>query len=154
MKNLLLPALLFGWLIFDSTKNNVLNNIKFRFGGVFFDGINGDLQSIRIGVRLIIDNNTPFSMPIDNFKGTVYFKEKEFAPLSQQEQGVVQANGSTTINYLLPIGQSQLIEAFGSFKKAVDFFKSAVSGGNFRLKGQITFRIANIVYYQDIDQVF
>ena len=105
MKNWFLPALLFGYLLFDSTKNNVLNNIKFRFGGVFFDGISGNLQFIRIGVRLIVDNNTPFSMPINNFKGIVYFKEKEFSPLSKQEMGVVKANDSTTINYLLPVGK-------------------------------------------------
>ena len=153
MKNWLLLALLFGWLAFDSTKNNVLNNIKFRFGGVFFDGINAN-GSIRIGVRLIIDNNTPLSMPIDNFKGMVYFKETAFAPLMQQESGVVQASASTTINYVLPMGENQFIQMFGSIQKAVDFFKSAAAGGNFRLKGQITFRIANIVYYQDIDQVF
>jgi LEA14-like dessication related protein len=150
----LIPVIVGSYLLFDNLKGNVLNNIKFRFGGIAFDGIGGDLKSIRFVVKLFVDNGSSLSVPIDAFEGDVYFKEKALTPIKQMRSANVKANMSTLLNIGVEVGASQLETVFGSWQKALSNLKDATNGNNYRLRGQITFRLANIVYYQEIDQTF
>jgi hypothetical protein len=154
MNILLITALVGGYYLFNSTKDDLLNKIKYRFGGVAFDGIGGDLQSVRLIVRLIVDNGTALTLPIDSFEGVVFFKDKTLTPIKSVGSQVAQSKGSTNLNYQIEVGKSQLETVFGSWQTALKQLGDAANKGNYRLKGQITFRVSNLVYYQEIDMTF
>jgi LEA14-like dessication related protein len=154
MSNWLLAIVVGGYLIFNNVKDNVLSNIKFRFGGIAFDGIGGDLQSIRFVVKLIVDNGSMTSIPLDAFDGVIFYKNRALAPIKQTRSADVKANSSTLVNYGVEVNRMMIESVFGSWQKALSNLKDASNTNNYRLKGQITFRLANIVYYQDIDQTF
>ncbi len=154
MKPWLLAAIVGGYLLFNTAKDDFLNKIHYRFGGVGFDGIGGDLQSIRLIVKLIIDNGNAVTLPIDGFEGFVYFKDKLLTPIKSVGSQVAKNNASTTIHYSMEVGKAQLAAVFGSWQTALKNLETAANTGNYRLKGTLSFRVSNLVYYKELDMTF
>ena len=154
MKSWILPVALAGWLLFNQAKDDFMNRINYRFGGVGFDGIGGDLQSVRLIVKLIIDNGNPVTLPIDGFDGAVYFKDKLLTNIKSVGSQVAKNNASTTINYQIEVGKPQLVTVFGAWQTALENLESAANAGNYRLKGTLSFRVSNLVYYKELDMTF
>ena len=141
-----------GYLWFNNVKSNLMDQIFFGFGGVDFDSIGRD--GIRLKVLLKVENHSATSFPIEGFEGVIYYKDKELAPIKSAGPENIKAKASTNLGYIVAIGEKQLKTVFGSLEKAVDNFKDASKTGNYRLKGKISFRLGNLMYFHDIDMTF
>jgi hypothetical protein len=150
----LVSVALVGYLVFNNVKTNLMDSIFFGFGGIEFDGIGGDFQSIRLVAKLRVDNHSATSFPIDGFEGVIYFKDKVLTPIKSTGAELIKANASTNLGYIVSIGKAQLKTVFGSWETALDQVKDAANKGHYRLVGKISFRLGNLVYFHDIDQTF
>jgi LEA14-like dessication related protein len=148
----ILPVGVIAYLLFNNVKSNLMDQIFFGFGGVDIDSIGRD--GIRLKVLLKVVNHSATSFPIDGFEGVIYFKDKELAPIKSAGAENIKAKASTNLGYIVAVGEKQLKTVFGSLNTAIDNIKDASNKGNYRLKGKISVRLGNLMYFHDIDQTF
>jgi LEA14-like dessication related protein len=135
----------FYWL--NGAVNGFWNRIQFNFGGVKFGGIGGDFKSIIINPSLIVSNKNDFSIPVTGFQGWIYFQGQPFVPIRSIDNLPIQANGDSRLNYSVTIGWDNL-------KKLGENWKTVITGGNFRMIGDMEVTVSNIVYKFPINEPF
>ncbi|MDZ7879153.1 MAG: hypothetical protein U5L45_15845 [Saprospiraceae bacterium] len=144
-----------GFLWFNQLQADLWRNINWKFKRFTFDGIGGDLQSVRFIAAIEIDNDTVLEVTIEKFNGFVYYKGSPLIPIKSTETTTIQAHTLTTLNYTVPLGFDNLKTVFGStwaeIKKNI---AASLKPGNYRLKGTIFINIQGILKEIELDEQF
>lgn len=148
IKNILIVgAAVAAFYYLNGAINGFWNKIQFSFGGVKFGGIGGDFQSIIINPSLLVSNKNEFAIPVTGFSGWIYFQGQPFVPIRNIDNLPIKASGESRINYTVTIGWDNL-------KKLGENWKTVITGGNFRMIGDMEVTVSNIVYKFPINEPF
>lgn len=127
--------------------NGFWQRIRFGWGGIRFGGLGADLKSIVLNPALSVRNDNDFTIPVTGFQGYIYFQGQPFVPIRSASNTPIQPNTDTKLEYQLTIGWEHL-------KKLGDNWKELLSGGNFRLVGNIQVTVSSIIYQFPINEPF
>jgi hypothetical protein len=149
-------AVLGGLYLLFKGSLGLLNKINWSFKGIDIDGIGiSEGLALKMGVMLEIDNGSQLTIPIEKFTGAVYYKGNLLTPVQSAAYTEVKAGKKTVLRYIVPISKDTITRIWGSsWAEALKNFKDSIRPSNYRLTGEVNFRLGNVLHIYKIDEPF